>query len=90
MATMLLPLHLTSADLDADHRRRLAAHLAHLAGDLLLPHRLTQSLPWEITEALLSIARQDPGLDQDAARLLVQQALRAIIGSEILASRRAA
>jgi hypothetical protein len=62
------------------------AHTAHLA-DVVLDHDIAQRLPWHVTEAMLSVARQDPGIDQGAARLLVQQALSAIVEVEIRASR---
>jgi hypothetical protein len=81
MATMLLPPNPPSSD-----RER----LAHLADDLVLKHRIAEHLSFVTFEALHAIARQDPGIDQGAARLLVQQALTAIVEVEILASRRAA
>jgi hypothetical protein len=67
----------------------IAAHTAHLAGDVVLPHPLAQAFSYTTVEALLAVARQDPGIDQGAARRLVQQALTAIVEVEILASRMA-
>jgi hypothetical protein len=55
----------------------------------VLQHRLAQGLPWGLTEALLAVARQDPGIDPDSAQLLVRAALAACIEVEILANREA-
>ena len=44
----------------------IAAHTAQLAG-LVLDHDIAQRLPWHVTEAMLSVARQDPGVDLAAA-----------------------
>jgi hypothetical protein len=52
------------------------AHTAHLAGDVVLQHRIAQALPFGTVEALLAVARQDPGIDQGAARLAEILALR--------------
>ena len=68
----------------------IAAHTAHLAGDVVLQHPFAQALSYSTVEALLAVARRDPGIDQGAARLLVRQALTAIVEVEIRASRGAA
>jgi hypothetical protein len=68
----------------------IAAHTVHLAADLVLQHRLAQGFSWHVTEALLAVARQNPDVDQGAARQLVRAALSAIVDAEIQTSRRAA
>ena len=57
--------------------------------DLILDHDLAQVFSWNTTETLLAIARQDPGVDPDAASQLLHVVLGAIITSEILAGREA-
>ena len=79
---------MTSLPLPPRTDAEIAAHTAHLA-DVVLDHGIAQRLPWHVTEAMLSVARQDPGIDQGTARLLVQQALTAIVEVEIRASREA-
>jgi hypothetical protein len=63
-----------------------AAQDAHMA-EVVLGHDIAQRLPWHVTEAMLSVARRDPGIDQDAARQLVRAALTAIVEVEIRAAR---
>ena len=56
---------------------RRAAHTAHLAADVVLGTSSPRAYPTPPSEALLAVARQDPGIDQGAARLLVRLALAA-------------
>lgn len=65
----------------------IAAHLAHLADELVLPHRITQAFSYGAVEALLAVARRDPDIDPADARLLVRHALVAIVEAEIVAGR---
>lgn len=63
-----------------------AAHLA----ELTLRCDIAQEFPWRATEALLSIARGDTGIDPADARQILHAALQACITAEILADREAA